>query len=207
MVANLVARLGEGQRPGGQFGGYPPDSSGIRDEIIDKMPHYSHSIGQVAPLQFNGPSLSSADLTTPRLETSMFITPAHAQGLFGGEGGGLGGLFPIILIFVVFYFLLIRPQQKKVKQHREMLGMVKRGDRILTGGGIVGTVTRIKDNDELIVEIADGVKITVLRGTLSDVLNRSEPASGGGAPGGPTVVGPGGQKSGGLLGGLLGGKK
>ncbi len=140
----------------------------------------------------------------------MFITPAHAQGFgFGGEGGGgLGAFFPIILIFVVFYFLLIRPQQRKVKHHREMLGLVKRGDRVITGGGIIGTVTRIKDNDELVVEIADGVKISVLRGTLSDVINRSEPAgsSGGGkSAGGPTVVGPGGAKPGGLLGGLFGG--
>ncbi len=140
----------------------------------------------------------------------MFITPANAQGFFGGGdgGGGLGAFAPIILIFVVFYFLLIRPQQKKVKQHREMLGLVKRGDRVLTGGGIIGTVTRIKDNDELVIEIADGVKISVMRGTLSDVLNRTEPggSSGGGKPaGGPTVVGPGQGSPGGLLGGLFGG--
>lgn len=139
----------------------------------------------------------------------MFITPAQAQGFLGGGdgGGGLGAFAPIILIFVVFYFLLIRPQQKKVKAHREMLNVVKRGDRILTGGGIIGTVTRVKDNDELVVEIADGVKISVLRGTISDVLSRSEPASGGGGKpaGGPTVVGPNEGKPGGLLGGLLGG--
>ncbi len=142
----------------------------------------------------------------------MFITPAQAQGFLGGGdgGGGLGAFAPIILIFVVFYFLLIRPQQKKVKAHRNMLNVVKRGDRVLTGGGIIGTVTRVKDNDELVVEIADGVKINVLRGTLSDVLSRSEPAGssggGGGKPaGGPTVVGPNEGKPGGLLGGLLGG--
>lgn len=140
----------------------------------------------------------------------MFITPAEAQGFFGGGGeggGGLGAFFPIILIFVVFYFLLIRPQQKKVKQHRELLGLVKRGDRVLTGGGIIGTVTRVKDDGQLIVEIADGVKITVLRETLSNVLGRAEPASGNDnkPAGGPTVVGPGEQKPGGLLGGLLGG--
>jgi len=144
----------------------------------------------------------------------MFITPAHAQSLFGGggDGGPLGALLPIVLIFVVFYFLLIRPQQKKVKQHRDMLSMVKRGDRVLTGGGIIGTVTRVKDNDELVIEIAEGVKITVLRGTLSDVLSRGEPAAGSGndnrpAGGGPTVVGPNQGKSGGLLGSLFGGKK
>lgn len=142
----------------------------------------------------------------------MFITPAYAQGLFGGGGGDnpLGALLPIVLIFVVFYFLLIRPQQKKVKQHRDMLSLVKRGDRVLTGGGIVGTVSRVKENDELVVEIAEGVKITVLRGTLSDVLSRTEPASGNDnkpAGGGPTVVGPDQGKPGGLFGGLFGGKK
>jgi len=138
----------------------------------------------------------------------MFITPAVAQSFLGGEGGGgLGAFLPIILIFAVFYFLLIRPQQKKVKQHRQMLGQVKRGDRVLTGGGIIGTVTRIKDNDELVVEVADGVKVNVLRGTLSDVLTRSESASSGGnkSANGPTVVGPADAKPAGLLGGLLGG--
>ncbi len=140
----------------------------------------------------------------------MFITPANAQGLFGGggEGGALGAFFPIILIFVVFYFLLIRPQQKKAKQHREMLGMVKRGDRVLTGGGIIGTVTRVKENDELVLEIADGVKVSVLRGTIADIINRSQASSssgGGKAAGGPTVVGPGQARPGGLLGGLFGG--
>ena len=140
----------------------------------------------------------------------MFISLAHAQSFLGGAegGGGLGAFLPIILIFVVFYFLLIRPQQKKVKQHREMLYMVKRGDRVLTGGGIIGTVTRIKENDELVIEVADGVKVNVLRSTLSDVLNRSDPSSSSGgsqSSGGPTVVGPSENKSGGLLGGLFGG--
>ncbi len=88
-----------------------------------------------------------------------------------------------------------------------MLSAIRRGDKIVTGGGIIGTVTRVKDNDELVVEIADGVKISVLRGTISDVLSRSEPASGGGGKpaGGPTVVGPNEGKPGGLLGGVLGG--
>ncbi|MCH2549329.1 MAG: preprotein translocase subunit YajC [Alphaproteobacteria bacterium] len=139
----------------------------------------------------------------------MFISLAHAQSFLGGAegGGGLGAFLPIILIFVVFYFLLIRPQQKKVKQHREMLNLVKRGDRVLTGGGIIGTVTRIKENDELVVEVADGVKVNVLRSTLSDVINRSEPSSSSGVSpsGGPTVVGPSENKPGGLLGGLFGG--
>lgn len=139
----------------------------------------------------------------------MFITPAYAQ---AGGGDAFTSFLPIILIFVVFYFLLIRPQQKKMKQHRAMLGQIKRGDRVLTGGGIIGTVTRVKDDtDEVTVEIADGIKVDVLRGTISDVFAS---ASGGGAQapakGGPTVVGPAandGKAGGGLLGGLFGGRK
>lgn len=141
----------------------------------------------------------------------MFITPAYAQGLGGGDA--FTSFLPIILIFVVFYFLLIRPQQRKMKQHRAMLGQVKRGDRVLTGGGIIGTVTKVKEEtDEVTVEISDGVKVDVLRGTISDVFTSTANSGGGQASGkgGPTVVGPAAndQKSGGgLLGGLFGGRK
>ena len=80
----------------------------------------------------------------------MFITPAYAQGLGGGDA--FTSFLPIILIFVIFYFLLIRPQQKKMKNHRAMLSQVKRGDRVLTGGGIIGTITKVKEeNDEVTV--------------------------------------------------------
>jgi preprotein translocase subunit YajC len=141
----------------------------------------------------------------------MFITPAYAQGFGGGDA--FTSFLPIILIFVVFYFLLIRPQQRKMKQHRAMLGQVKRGDRVLTGGGIIGTVTKVKDEtDEVTVEISDGVKVDILRGTISDVFTSAPNTGGGQTPGkgGPTVVGPAAndQKSGGgLLGGLFGGRK
>lgn len=141
----------------------------------------------------------------------MFITPAYAQGFGGGDA--FTSFLPIILIFVVFYFLLIRPQQRKMKQHRAMLGQVKRGDRVLTGGGIIGTVTKVKEEtDEVTVEIADGVKVDILRSTVSDVFTSTPNTGGGQTPGkgGPTVVGPaanGGRPSGGLLGGLFGGRK
>jgi preprotein translocase subunit YajC len=76
-----------------------------------------------------------------------------------------------VLIFVVFYFLLIRPQQKKMKDHREMLGQLKRGDRVVTAGGIVATITKVKDgSDEIEAEIAPNVKVTVVRGTIGSVL-------------------------------------
>jgi len=141
----------------------------------------------------------------------MFITPAYAQGFGGGDA--FTSFLPIILIFVVFYFLLIRPQQRKMKQHRAMLGQVKRGDRVLTGGGIIGNVTKVKDEtDEVTVEISDGVKVDILRSTISDVFTSTPSGGGQAAPGkgGPTVVGPvanDGKSGGGLLGGLFGGRK
>ncbi|WP_431856494.1 preprotein translocase subunit YajC [Azospirillum sp.] len=112
----------------------------------------------------------------------MFVSTAYAQ-TAGGAGGGdmLVQFAPLILIFVVFYFLLIRPQQKKQKEHRAMLDSIRRGDRVVTGGGIIGTVSKV-DNDELQVEIAEGVKVRCMRGTINLVLARTEPAKGGSAP-------------------------
>ncbi len=138
----------------------------------------------------------------------MWITPAFAQAAGGGSSDILTSMLPLVLIFAVFYFLLIRPQQRKAKAHREMLGMVKRGDRVLTGGGIIGTVTRVKDDAELTVEIAEGVKVSVARGTIADVMNRADGggSAAGGASGGPTVVtGSDNARPGGFLANLLGG--
>lgn len=109
----------------------------------------------------------------------MFISPAFAQGASGGGAGGLEALLPLVLIFVVFYFLLIRPQQKKMKMHKEMLTAVRRGDRVVTGGGILGTVTKVIDDHELTVEIADGVRVRVQRSTIAAIVSKTEPASGG----------------------------
>lgn len=110
----------------------------------------------------------------------MFISPAFAQDAAAAAPGGLNAQLlqfgPLILIFIVFYFLLIRPQQKKAKAHREMLSNVRRGDRIVTSGGIIGTVTKAEGDAELQVEIADGVRIRVLRGAVSDVLAKTDPA-------------------------------
>ena len=103
----------------------------------------------------------------------MFISPAYAQAADGGMGG-FGSLLPLVLIFVVFYFLLIRPQQKKAKEHRAMLGVLRRGDRIVTSGGLIGKITRVNEN-ELTVEIADDVRVRVARGMVSYVLAKTEP--------------------------------
>jgi len=106
----------------------------------------------------------------------MFVSPAWAQGAGGGGLDGLGGLLPLVLIFVVFYFLLIRPQQKKAKVHRETLSNLRRGDKVVTNGGLVGTITRVPNDTELMVEIADGVKVRVLRGMIAESLSKSDPA-------------------------------
>jgi preprotein translocase subunit YajC len=111
----------------------------------------------------------------------MFVTPAYAQATTGVPGGfDPFTVLPLVLIFVVFWFLLIRPQQKKMKQHREMIATVRRGDRVLTGGGIVGTVTKVLNDTELQVEIAEGVRVKVARATISEVLAKTEPAKSGG---------------------------
>ena len=105
----------------------------------------------------------------------MFISPALAQD--GGAGGGsaLMQILFFVAIFAVFYFLLIRPQQKRMKQHREMVASVRRGDTVVTGGGIIGKVSRIEGGDELTVEIADGIKVKVIASTLADVRSKGQP--------------------------------
>ncbi len=135
----------------------------------------------------------------------MFISPALAQ--TGGGVGGLGGiegLMPFILIAVVFYFLLIRPQQKRQKDHKQMVANLRRGDRVVTAGGIIGTVSKVPSDAELVVEIAEGVKVKVARATISEVLSKTEQAGGeaGAKPGGGADRG-----GGGLLGLLMGRKK
>ena len=105
----------------------------------------------------------------------MLISPAYAQAAGGGGEFGLGFFLPLILIFLIFYFLLIRPQQKRLKEHREMVAAVRRGDTIVTSGGIIGKVAKV-GADELGVEIADGVRVRVVKATVSEVRAKSEPA-------------------------------
>ena len=104
------------------------------------------------------------------------ITPAFAQGLGGGGSGDvILQLVPFLLIFVIMYFLIIRPQQRRVKEHQEMVKNVRRGDTVVTSGGIVGKVTKATDDPELEVEIADGVRVKLVRGMISEVRTRGEP--------------------------------
>ena len=109
----------------------------------------------------------------------MLISAAHAQGLgdlFGGAGA-MAQLMPLVLIFGVFYFLLIRPQQQKQKELRNMISAVRRGDRVVTGGGIIGTVAKIANNDEVLIDIAENTRVRVLRATITSVLAKPVPAS------------------------------
>ena len=110
----------------------------------------------------------------------MFIPPAFAQGsLFGGGAGGDGGmlmsLLPFVLIFIIMYFLILRPQQKRVKQHQEMVKNVRRGDTVITNGGLVGKVTKVIDDDQIEIEIADDVRIRQMRQMVAEVRAKGEP--------------------------------
>ena len=100
---------------------------------------------------------------------------ATAAAAAGGAPNMLLQLAPFALIFVVFYFLLIRPQQKRMKEHRDMVEGLRRGDEVVTQGGLIGKVSKVADT-ELTVELADGVKVRVVRGTIAEVRNRTAPA-------------------------------
>src|SRR5664279_218190 len=113
-------------------------------------------------------------------DASMFISTAFAQGsLFGGAGGDSGNmmmsLLPFALIFVIMYFLILRPQQKRVKQHAELVKNVRRGDTVITNGGLVGKVTKVIDDDQIEIEIADDVRIRQVRSMITDVRAKGEP--------------------------------
>src|SRR5262249_25442440 len=110
----------------------------------------------------------------------MLIATAYAQGTglpsFLDSQSALQFL-PLVLIFVVFYFLLIRPQQKKAKEHRATLEALRRGDRVVTGGGIIGTIVRVDSPEEVSIDIADGVRVRVVRSTITNVLAKPDPAA------------------------------
>jgi preprotein translocase subunit YajC len=109
----------------------------------------------------------------------MFITPAYAQGMPFGLGGDSGGMIvqfmPLILIVVIMYFLVLRPQQQKVKRHQEMVRALRRGDTVVSNGGLVGKVTKVVDDDQVEVEIADGVRVRQMRSMVSEVRAKGEP--------------------------------
>ena len=133
----------------------------------------------------------------------MFVSPAYAQTAAPAAGGDMFmTLLPLLLIFVVFYFLLIRPQQSKMKQHRDMIEGLKKGDQVVTSGGIIGKITKVDANDAtLMVEIAPNVQVKIARNTVADLYGKVPPPSNENRP---TA---GGAAGGGFMGKLFGGKK
>lgn len=112
----------------------------------------------------------------------MFITPAYAQSGAAGAPDIFMSLMPFILIFVVMYFLIIRPQRAAAKKRADMLAAVRRGDTVITGGGLVGKVTKVINDQELEVDLGGGLKVTALRGMLADVRVKGEPVANQNAP-------------------------
>ena len=106
----------------------------------------------------------------------MFATPAFAQAATSpGGAGALVNILPFVLVFAIMYFLMIRPQQRKVKEHRAMVEALRRGDQVVTSGGLIGKVTKVADS-EVEVELAPNVKVRVVRSTISQVVSKTEPA-------------------------------
>jgi preprotein translocase subunit YajC len=103
----------------------------------------------------------------------MLATPAYAQ--FGGGSDMLVSLLPFLLIFVIMYFLILRPQQQRVKQHREMVSALRRGDTVVTAGGLVGKITKVVDDNEVELQLADGVRVRQMRQMVSEVRAKGEP--------------------------------
>jgi preprotein translocase subunit YajC len=106
----------------------------------------------------------------------MFITPAYAQAAPAGGSDMLVSLLPFIAIFVIMYFLILRPQQKRVKTHTEMVKNLRRGDTVITNGGVIGKISKVIDDHEVEIEIADGVKIRQVRQMVTEVRAKGEPA-------------------------------
>ena len=107
----------------------------------------------------------------------MFVTPAYAQAAGApSAGASIASFLPLILIFVIMYFLMIRPQQKRMKEHRALIEALKKGDEVITQGGLIDKVTAVRDN-ELEVEIAPGVRTRVVRSTITGVVNRTAPVA------------------------------
>ena len=107
----------------------------------------------------------------------MFITPAFAQGApAGGSSDLLLQMAPFALIFVIMYFLILRPQQKRVKDHQVLVSQLRRGDTVVTSGGVVGKITKVVDDNEVEVQIAEGVRIRQLRQMITEVRAKGEPA-------------------------------
>lgn len=111
----------------------------------------------------------------------MFISPAYAQGAPAGDGNMLVSLLPFILIFVIMYFLILRPQQKRAKQHQEMVKNLRRGDTVITSGGLIGKVTKVVDDEQIELEIGEDIRVRQMRQMVAEIRAKSEPVKDGSA--------------------------
>ncbi len=109
----------------------------------------------------------------------MFATPAYAQAAAGASGTAtmFANIMPLVLVFAIMYFLLIRPQQRKMKEHKALVEGLRRGDQVVTSGGILGKVVKVADDGVVEVEIAEGVKVKVIKSTITSVVSKTEPAA------------------------------
>jgi len=107
----------------------------------------------------------------------MLVTPAYAQAPGGGGAEFVISLLPFVLIFVIMYFLIIRPQRNRMKAHQQMLSALKRGDTEVTAGGLIGKITKVVDDNEVQVEFSEGNRVRVVRNTITEVRAKSEPAA------------------------------
>jgi preprotein translocase subunit YajC len=105
----------------------------------------------------------------------MFVTPAYAQGAAPGGADMLFQFLPFILIFVIMYFLIIRPQSQKRKQHQQMVANLRRGDTVVTTGGLIGKVAKVVDDSEIQIDLAENVRVRVVRGMIAEVRSKGEP--------------------------------
>jgi preprotein translocase subunit YajC len=124
------------------------------------------------------PAASAGTAPIPEFEDTiaMFISPAFAQSPTGGMGDLFNLIVPMLAVFVIFYFFMIRPQQQRMKQHRATIDAIRRGDTVVTSGGIIGKVTRVKDDGEIEVEIAENTRVRVIKSTVTEVRVKGEPA-------------------------------
>ena len=108
----------------------------------------------------------------------MFVSPAFAQTGLGGGTGIVEMLLPFVLIFIIMYFLILRPQRQQAKRREEMLKAIRRGDTVITNGGIVGKVTKVVDDSEVELQIAEGVRVRAMRSLIAEVRAKAEPVAG-----------------------------
>jgi len=147
-----------------------------RENFAATLSARARAVNSALALRFQPKSITNA-LHIAREFDMFLISPAYAQAAGGSSANSIMQMAPLALIFVVFYFFLIRPQQKKAKETKAMLEAIRRGDRVVTGGGIIGTVAKVVNTDEVLIDIADNTRVRVVRSTIVNVLAKTAPAA------------------------------